>query len=109
MATPGAADAATFRLNRSALDDLLKGPDGPVAKDLTRRAISVEGAAKRRCPVDTGRLRGSITHAVKRDSRGLLADVGTNVEYAVFVELGTTRAPAQPFLRPALVEKTERG
>lgn len=27
--------------------------------------------------------------------------VGTNVEYAVYVELGTSRAPAQPFLFPA--------
>lgn len=100
-----AADDVEFRLNRPNLDRLLEGRDGPVAKDLLRRAISVEGAAKRLCPVDTGRLRSSVTHALEQDSQGISAVVGTNVEYAVFVELGTSRSPAQPFLRPALAQR----
>lgn len=104
-ASPGAGDAASFRLDRRALNQLLEGADGPVAKDLLRRAIQVEASAKRLCPVDTNRLRSSITHRLSKDSRGLAADVGSNVEYAVFVELGTSRARAQPFLRPALVER----
>ena len=35
--------------------------------------------------VDTGRLRNSISHATDEDS----AYIGTNVEYGVYVELGT--------------------
>lgn len=35
--------------------------------------------------VDTGRLRGSISHQVHEDT----AYIGTNVEYAKYVELGT--------------------
>lgn len=105
MADPvSQADAVRFRLDRQALLGLLEGEEGPVARDLLRRAIKVEASAKRICPVDTGRLRSSITHALTRDTQGLAADVGTNVEYAVFVELGTSRMPAKPFLRPALVE-----
>lgn len=35
--------------------------------------------------VDTGRLRNSLTHATDDDS----AYIGTNVEYGIYVELGT--------------------
>lgn len=89
-------------LDQSALRQLLQGEDGPVAADLARRAIQVEGAAKRLCPVDTGNLRSSITWEMARDADGLVAMVGSNVEYAAAVEFGSRHAPAQPFLRPAL-------
>lgn len=49
--------------------------------------------------VDTGRLRGSISHATDEDT----AYVGTNVEYAPYVELGTYKMAARPFLRNAIV------
>lgn len=80
------------------LDALLNGPNGPVAKDLVRRALRVQREAKRLCPVDTGRLRSSIAWRVERDWRGLMAVVGTNVSYAAPVEFNT-----KPFLRPALM------
>lgn len=86
----GAQNAVTFRLDRDALAKLLEGPDGPVAKDLERRALTIERAAKTLAPVDTGRLRASITHAVNKDDKGLYADVGTNVEYAAAVEARTS-------------------
>ncbi len=34
--------------------------------------------------------------------------IGTNVEYAPYVELGTSRMAARPFLRPAATEHGER-
>lgn len=53
-------------------------------------ALAIEGEAKRRCPVDTGRLRGSITTAATIEDDGkVVARVGTNVEYAAAVEYGT--------------------
>ena len=48
--------------------------------------------------VDTGRLRGSISHAVD----GNTVYIGTNVEYAPYVELGTSRMAPRPFLRNAI-------
>lgn len=86
--------------------------------NLYKAALMVEADAKRLCPVDTGRLRSSITHNV--DEGKLKAQVtaggkyydgsplkkgasgGTNVKYAVYVELGTYKMAAQPYLRPAL-------
>lgn len=47
--------------------------------------------------VDTGRLRGSISHAHDDEA----AYIGTNVEYAPYVELGTYKMPGRPFLRNA--------
>lgn len=85
-----------------ALDELFNSPEGPVGKDLTRRAVRVETAAKRLAPVDTGRLRSSISRELGRDGQGLVAVIGTNVHYAPHVEFGTVRMRAQPYLRPAL-------
>ena len=66
--------------------------------------LLAEGYAKELCPVDTGRLRNSITHVGDGGSEY----VGTNVEYGPYVELGTSRAPAQPFLRPAAQDHAEQ-
>lgn len=68
-----------------------------VERALTRIGLQAETYAKRECPVDTGNLRNSITNAADDKS----AYVGTNVEYAPYVELGTSRAKAQPFIKPA--------
>ncbi len=61
-------------------------------------ALRVARDAKRLAPVDTGRLRNAINSASTKDGWFVIAD--TN--YATFVEFGTDRAPAQPFLNPAL-------
>lgn len=48
--------------------------------------------------IDTGRLRDSITHTTDDES----AIIGTNVEYASYVELGTYKMESRPFLRNAI-------
>lgn len=49
--------------------------------------------------VDTGHLRGSITHTTDDDA----AYVGTNVEYAGYVEFGTSKMAPRPYLENALI------
>lgn len=66
--------------------------------------LTAESYAKADCPVDTGRLRNSITNAVRTDEKAVY--IGTNVEYAAFVELGTSRMKARPYLKPAATEHT---
>lgn len=56
-----------------------------VSKALNRACLVVENEAKRLCPVDTGDLRNSINHEVHND----VGIVGTNKEYAPYVEFGT--------------------
>lgn len=52
--------------------------------------------------VNTGRLRQSITALQISPGRWR---VGTNVEYAIFLEWGTRKMAPRPFMRPA-VEKS---
>ena len=66
--------------------------------------LTAESYAKRDCPVDTGRLRNSITNAVEVGEQSVY--IGSNVEYAAFVELGTSRMKARPYLKPAATEHT---
>ena len=48
-------------------------------------------------PVDTGRLKNSITHKVYAD----YALVGSDVEHGIYQELGTRHIPAKHFLKHA--------
>lgn len=52
---------------------------------LTAIGFAAEKHAKEKTPVKLGRLRNGMTHVVQDDS----VYVGTNVEYAKYVELGT--------------------
>lgn len=70
-----------------------------IDKTLQRAGMLVEADAKRNCPVDTGRLRASITTSPVEEHT---VTIGTNTEYAPYVELGTCKMSAQPFLQPAL-------
>ena len=67
-------------------------------KALEQCGLLAETYAKMICPVDTGRLRNSITHAQLDEKTEV---IGSNVKYAPYVELGTRRQKAQPYLRPA--------
>ena len=82
--------------NREAIANAI---DRALVAALEKVGLVAEGYAKRACPVDTGRLRNSITHIVDED--GKCAIIGTNVEYAPYVELGTRHQKPQPFLKPA--------
>lgn len=74
-----------------------------VSKLIKNTLHNIERDAKKSCPVDTGRLRGSITTNIISTYSG---EVGTNVEYAGWVEYGTRYQSAQPYFEPA-VEKNE--
>ena len=77
------------------------------ALDDTADAMSLE--AQRIVPVDTGRLRASIN--VKREY--LSKVIGTNVEYAAYVEYGSPEGTGPnggplPYLRPAFENNKKR-
>jgi hypothetical protein len=70
-------------------------------KAQTERALeeigqAVEGYAVMKTPVDTARLKNSMTHTVQDDT----VFVGTNVEYGVYVEYGTGKYASNGHGRP---------
>lgn len=107
----------TETVKKEALEAILRG--------LEKCGLQAQNYANALAPHDTGRLRNSITHIVSgnagfnhaysddqgnsfADSVGGAGDaedcvvyVGTNVEYAEYVEFGTIKAKAQPYLKPA--------
>lgn len=105
--------------------DVINRISNGVVTALTMIGTTAEGYAKMACPVDTGALRNSITFAVQ----GNTLHVGTNMEYAPYVELGTGQYAeggggslvtfdkdgnahtfngmrAQPYLKPAIGNHT---
>lgn len=78
--------------------EAIQAVDNAKKKALTSAALLVHGDANLLAPVDTGNLRASLNYEVSND----FALVGTPVEYAPYVEMGTSRMSAQPYLRPAL-------
>lgn len=69
-------------------------------------ALQAEGYAILNCPVDTGRLRDSITHEVEDN----VAYIGTNVEYAPYVEFNDNaqhKVGKAHFLRDAVADHSD--
>ena len=110
-----------------ALDLYFRAPLSDVGRDLARRAVLIESAAKLNASgrpgpnVITGRLRSSISWRFGEDALSMYVDIGTAVYYAAYVELGhpntahfypkrdgtigyVSDRPTRPypFLRPAL-------
>ena len=121
-------------------DEVLRDLREAVSRILEMWGMAIEGWAKRLCPVGTvestgkkgyrgGTLRNSITHEVNEGDQTV--DIGSNVEYAPYVELGTGPyfepppdweqfdaergsgighgyVSARPFLRPAVENNQEK-
>lgn len=64
-----------------------------------KASFDVEAQAKNRAPVDTGALKSSIS--TEFEDNGLTGIIAPHVEYAAFVEFGTRRMSAQPYMTPA--------
>jgi len=91
----------SFKLNDSGREK--------IAKTLNKKGLRIVREAKQRAPVDTGRLRASITAELIEKGEVPKVLVGTNVEYAPNVEFGTENQAAQPFIRPAARQVLKQG
>ena len=91
---------ANFKIVENNIDKVLDELDSDIEEILTMIGIKAEKYAKARCPVGTpestgkkgyrgGTLRNSITFELTQFGSDNAVVVGTNVEYAPYVELGT--------------------
>lgn len=115
--------------------EVLRAAEEAIERALEAVGMQAENYAKMKCHVDTGLLRNSITHALsgqapatteykadKADKNGNIASgsydgqapiepgtvfIGTNVEYAPYVEMGTRHSDPYPFLEPAITEHVD--
>lgn len=82
---------------------VLSSLESKKAAALEAIGLRAETHAKNLTPVDTGNLRNSMAHAVSGDS----VYIGSNVEYAPYVEYGTRRNKAHHMLKKAATEHGE--
>ena len=92
--------SSTYRDNT---DEVLAALERAKRRGLEAIGLTAEGYAKRETPVDTGRLRNSISHATDDEA----AYIGTNVEYAPYVELGARGRQGKHMLQRAATEHTD--
>ena len=83
-------------------EEVLSAMEKAIERGLEAIGLTAEGHAKKETPVDTGRLRNSISHAVEDRA----AYIGTNVEYAPYVELGARGRDGKHMLQRAATEHT---
>ena len=86
-------------------DDVKRAKDEAIARALEAIGIQAEGDVAMLTPVDTGRLRASITHDARPDEESVY--IGSNVFYSPYVEYGTKKTKAQPFLKPGIMNNIE--
>lgn len=92
----------SVNLDLSALDALAERAEN-IGGALAKGAEVVAEAARASCPVDTGALRASISASADGSS----ASVTAGAPYAAYVEFGTCKMAAQPFLVPALLNNAD--
>lgn len=108
-----------LRIDFSGHNELLKNMEN-LSEEVRNRAKKeaimaaaevVKEEASRRAPVDTRKLKDSIIIQTVEDNELVTeAKVGPNKKafYGMFVEYGTRRVKAQPFLRPAFDENQDK-
>ena len=86
-------------------DEVLSALEKAKKRGLEAIGLVAEGHAKKITPVDTGRLqlRNSISHATDDEA----AYIGTNVEYAPYVELGARGRQGKHMLQRAATEHAD--
>lgn len=89
----------------SHVNEVISAKNGAIARALEAIGIQAEGDVASLAPVDTGRLRNSITHETHAEEESVY--VGTNVEYGKYQEYGTSRMRAHPFLKPGIMNNLE--
>lgn len=96
-----------FYIKTNLSDEILAMKSEAVLKAMRAISMKAEGYAKKSLTdsgaVDTGRLRGSVTG--EYDGNGV--QVGTNVEYAFYVEEGTYKMRARPYIRPSIADHVQ--
>lgn len=97
----------TFEVKNDRTQEVLSDFKQQIRKGLEAIGEVAVTHAKEGCPVDTGRLRNSISHAVPDDKS---CYIGTNVEYAIYVETITrySHATGGPhFIKNAAANHTD--
>lgn len=107
------AGFARITLHQDEIDRLMRSEDGAVVQKIDRYTRRTETAAKRRAPVDNGKLRASITSQTDIQGKRIVGTIWTPVFYAIYQHEGTGvyagNGPIKPKNGKFLVFKPKQG
>ncbi len=114
-------------------DDFLNSVERELAKNMERAAIHLKNQIKQNLNVENPywrgkgakgvwyhgtepsqpgefprKIRGDLIRSIAHEMEGTTAYVGSNLDYASFLELGTSKMAARPFLRATLDQEQEQ-
>lgn len=96
--------AITVKLANDISDLAIRASKEAIKNALEQCGLEAERYAKEyltlKKAVKTGRLRNSVTHAVKDNTMY----IGTNVEYAPYIEYGTYKMPRREYIKPSIAD-----
>lgn len=84
-------------------------PAWPELKDTTKADRLRKGFTENDPELRTGELYGSITHDVSRSGTEHKLTVGSDLDIALWQEMGTDHIPPRPFIGPAMFENEASG
>lgn len=99
------AATITLRVKLNRFPQMSPRMRAAVGRRIHAAGFRVEGDAKGRAPVRTGMLRDRIRN---QPSGPISTVIGVGVEYGIYVERGTRKMAAQPFLEPAMQAEAPR-
>ena len=106
-----------FKIEANNIDTIKETAKEAINKAMNEIGLQAQNYISMNCPFETGRLAGSITYATKTERQEVRAPaksgdavqgappengviIGTNVEYAGYLEFGTSRIDAMPYIKP---------
>lgn len=93
--------AVSISIKSNRLPELSRRFPSAVRAVVDKTVMDAKAVALQRVPVDTGRLKNSISTEVSESGDSVEGVLYTDVEYGPYQEFGTRRMSAQPFFRPA--------
>lgn len=93
-----AGTSVTVRIVSNRLPAMPAAARAAVSAEVKKAALEIQAGAQAKAPVKTGTLRRSIHTTFPSETSAV---IGPSVEYGGYVEFGTRRMGARPFLRPA--------
>lgn len=106
---------ATFIKDPAGWEQLTRGRDDIIARDLAKRGERLRLMAMRQAGKKTGKLAGSMRSNVSVDFRGIKVEVGSNVKHALMHHNGTRphiivpkRARALRFMQRGRIRYAQR-
>jgi HK97 gp10 family phage protein len=94
----GTSTSVRFAWNRNLAVQL----EAAIEEAMEETGAAMVRRAREVVPVRTGRLRDSIHAAVEGGSGHRTLVLAADAPYADFIERGTSRHPAKPYIRPAV-------